>query len=462
MCQREPLGPILLVLLTMSVSLGTAGGQQQAPQMQPAQQQNPLQPMMSAPQQVIPIQMMEPSRMQQRLPVDYVNGVLSLKGSLLSKKGFGYGAIANQEASPVAGMMYTQQTSEMGPQMQSVAELEPQKQPHVQTLEQPQEQQYQQSQEQQPQSSQQSPQHMVQVENIANLRSSSVAYSPLVHSQMNGTQSNRYSQLFPAPHLFQPPFVPLPSVKPEAVVPETVPTQEQFELLKQLAEFFNQRQQQQQQLHDGMAFSKMEAKNSKDTCEVETTTAASVTETCAQESVSVDVKNKNGEKTEPTTKAQATTVAPKTTCAPSPKAQDAKTTKATTQKPTKATTKKLPCCTKSPNANVISFSLNIQNDDIDGSKLLQPNPRRSGRHVIHPDLRINAIANLLKYRAKRAQSKVQDRGSNVQSSIKRRSSAPEYETPRHRRVLEKSELLEAELKIWPTSFRTNRSFGRNS
>ncbi|EDV40707.2 uncharacterized protein Dana_GF10645 [Drosophila ananassae] len=456
MCQREPLGPILFVLLTMSVSPGSVRGEQQTPQMQPAQQQPPLQSIMSAPQQVNPLQMLEPSRMQQRLPVDYVNGVLSLKGSLLSKKGWGYGAIANQEMdSPVAGLKYTPQTSEKGSQLQPVVELQPQGQPQEQPHEQPQEQQHQQSQQQPPQPSQQSPQHIFQVENIANLRSSSVAYRPLVHSQMNGNKSNRYSQLFPSPHLFQPPFVPLPAVKPEPVVQEIVPTQEQFELLKQLAEFFSQRQQLQQQLHEGMAFAKVDARDNKNACEEETTTAACVTETCAQESVSVDVKNKSGEKTEATTKAQ-TTVAPKTTSAPSPK-----TTKATTQKSTKATTKKLPCCTKSPNANVISFSLNIQNDDIDGSKLLQPNPRRSGRHVIHPDLRINAIANLLKYRAKRAESKTQYQDSNVQGSTKMRRHEPEYETPTHRRVLERSELLEAELKIWPTSFRANRSFAPN-
>ncbi|XP_017100479.2 mediator of RNA polymerase II transcription subunit 15 [Drosophila bipectinata] len=423
MCQREPLGPILLVLLTVSIIPGSVHGQQQAPPMQPAQQQQFSQPMMSAPQQGIPMQMLEPNPVQQRLPVDYVNGVLSLKGSMLSKKAFGYGALANQEnESPVAGMKYTPQTSEQGLQMQPAAELQPQGQPQEQP------------QEQQPQPSQQSPQNMV---------------------QMNEVKSNRPSQLFPAPHLFQPPFVPLPTaVKPAAEVPEPVPTQEQFELLKQLAEFFSQRQLQQQQLHQDMAFAKSD---SKDVCAEETTTAASVPETSAPaESVSVDVKNK----AETTTKAaEATTPGPKATCAPSPKAQDVKTTKATTQKPTKATTKKLPCCTKSPNANVISFSLNIQNDDINGSKLLQPSPRRSGRHAIQPDLRISAIANLLKYRAKRAESKAQDQ--SYKSSIKRRRHEPEHEAPRHRRVLDRSELLEAELKIWPTSFRANRSFSRN-
>jgi len=193
-------------------------------------------------------------------------------------------------------------------------------------------------------------------------------------------------------------------------------------------------------------------------CDVESTTDCGDTtrepnKNEEEDSVSVDVKNKEPEET------TTTTAQPKPPVAAKTKAAKTTTHKPQTTRTTKATTRKLPCCPKTKNQgivespNVISFSLNIQNDNADQAKSLQQLPR-SGRHVIQPDLRINAITNLLRYRRKIAQgiapypkpfSLLKDQELQIQSRTKRKNE----------KILDKKQLLQAELKIWPISIRSH-------
>ncbi|XP_050741881.1 uncharacterized protein LOC108028446 isoform X2 [Drosophila biarmipes] len=359
---------------------------------------------------------LDESPQTQRLPPDYVKGVLSLKSSLLSSKpALGYGSNQQQveNSVPVAGIR---------PGMRYTPQLDVQ----------------------QPQSPQsQQPMH-----------------------QMPPVKLSRYNQEFPAAHLFQPPFVPLPK-KQESQDPP--PTAEQLELLQQLSEFFGQRQQGQQQVQHvqqqeaancGTQMDQNEGKGL-GICDVEATTDScdstkEPNKSEEEDSVSVDVKNKEPQET--------TTAQPKPPVAPKTKATKPSIVKSTTHKPQttrtpKTTTRKLPCCSKPRNQgiaetpNVISFSLNIQNDNADQAKSLQQLPR-CGRHVIQPDLRINAISNLLRYRRKLAQgtapyprpfSTLKDQEVQMQSRTKRKKD----------RILDKKQLLQAELKIWPISIRSN-------
>ncbi|XP_039485604.1 uncharacterized protein LOC120447975 isoform X2 [Drosophila santomea] len=285
---------------------------------------------------------------------------------------------------------------------------------------------------------------------------------PLREIQMPSVKLNRYNQQFPAFHLFQPPFVPLPKKQERQESQDPPPTAEQLELLQQLSEFFGQRQQLQQQVRPQVATNcaQMDPDEGKGECEVHANT-----ETCdttkepnkneEEDTISVDVKNEERETTTTTAKP---IVAPKT------KPTKPTSVKSTTQKhvtthATKSTTRKLPCCTKPMNQgvasapNVISFSLNVQNENAEQSKALQQQPR-SGRHAIQPDLRINAITNLLRYRRKRAQgaapypkpfSSQKDQGLQLQSRSKRKRD----------KILDKNQLLQAELKIWPISIKSN-------
>ncbi|XP_016969271.1 uncharacterized protein LOC108037252 [Drosophila rhopaloa] len=356
---------------------------------------------------------------QQRLTPDYVKGILSLKSSLLASK-----QSLNQGSNPIirTGMRYT---------------------PQLETKQ---------------------PQQEIQVEPVANLRPSPPAYRALVHSQMPQVKLNRYSQEFPAPHLFQPPFVPL-STKLESQdsqdSQDSPPTAEQLELLQKLSEFFGQRQQLQQQVQPqqsaNCAHDQSEGKemcNSDPLSDCDATTKEPPKN--EEDSVNVDVKNKEVE--------ESTTVQPKPSVVPKTKATKANIAKSSTHKPTttrttKSTTKKLPCCTKpvkqtlAKAPNVISFSLNIENDNTEEAKSLQQQPR-SGRHEIQPDLRINAITNLLRYRRKRAQSaapypkpffELKGQELKLKSRTKRKKS----------KILDKKQLLQAELKIWPISIRSS-------
>jgi len=419
MCRREVRGPAFMAFLSVIATImGLVQGQQ---------------PVMSLP--------LDESTPQQRLPPSYVKGVLSLKSSLLSSKpALGYGSNQQQVENndPVAGIR---------PGMRYTPQLDVQ----------------------QPQSPQsQQPVHQeIQVEPVANLRPSALAHRPLLHSQMPPVKMSRYNQEFPAAHLFQPPFVPLPK-KQESQDPP--PTAEQLELLQQLSEFFGQRQQGQQQVQQVQQQEAMNCGTQMDQnegkglgiCDVESTTDCGDTtkepnKNEEEDSVSVDVKNKEPEET------TTTTAQPKPPVAAKTKATRPNVVKTTTHKPqttrtTKPTTRKLPCCTKTRNQgiaespNVISFSLNIQNDNADQAKSLQQLPR-SGRHVIKPDLRINAITNLLRYRRKIAQSiapypkpfsLLRNQELQIQSRTKRKKE----------KILDKKQLLQAELKIWPISIRS--------
>ncbi|XP_052845503.1 uncharacterized protein LOC128258121 isoform X1 [Drosophila gunungcola] len=390
MCQREARGAAVIALLATIAAISSVALAQSPP--------------------------------QQRLPPDYVKGILSLKSSLLANK---------QSNSGIRfGMRYT-------PQLENKQHLE-------------------------------SPQQEIQVEHVANLRHCPPAHRSLVHSQMPQVKLNRYSQEFPAPHLFQPPFVPLSTRQesPQLEAQDSLdspPTAEQLELLQQLSDFFGQRQQLQQQVQQqgqsaGCAPDKSvgkelcDAEPPADGCE--TTREPDKTE--EEDSVSVDVKNKPAEET--------TTTQPKPTVNPKTKTTKPSIAKSTTHKPrttrtTKSTTKKLPCCTKplkqslAKAPNIISFSLNIENDETEESKSLHQQ-HRSGRHVIQPDLRINAITNLLRYRRKRAQgaapfpmpfSQLKDQKLDSQSRQKRRKD----------KILDRKQLLQAELKIWPISIRSS-------
>ncbi|XP_033157043.1 uncharacterized protein LOC117139049 [Drosophila mauritiana] len=375
-------------------------------------------------QQVMPRPVAEiPSR--QPLPADYVKGILSLKSSLLTnKQALGYAA-SQQVNGPASlsgirpGMRYTQQLDVQQPESQPLQEI--------------------------------------QVEPVANLRPAAIAQSSHLHSQMPSAKLNRYNQEFPAFHLFQPPFVSLAKQQERQETHDPPPTAEQLELLQQLSEFFGQRQQLQQQVRpqEAMNCAQVDQNEGKGECEVfGTTEACDSNKNEEEDSISVDVKNEEST----TTSTVKPSVAPKT------KATKPPIGKTTTQKPlttraSKSTTRKLPCCTKPKNngvvetPNVISFSLNVQNENSEQSKALQQQPR-SGRHAIQPDLRINAITNLLRYRRKRAQgaalypkpfSAQNDDELQLQSRSKRKRD----------RILDKKQLLQAELKIWPISIRSN-------
>lgn len=376
-------------------------------------------------QQVMPKPVAEiPS--PQPLPADYVKGILSLKSSLLTnKQALGY-ATSQEVNGPASvsgirpGMRYTQQLDVQQTQSQPLQEI--------------------------------------QVEPVANLRPSAIAQSSL-QSQMPSAKLNRYNQEFPAFHLFQPPFVPLPKQQERQETHDPAPTAEQLELLQQLSEFFGQRQQMQQQVRpqEAMNCAEVDQNEGKGECEAfATTEACDSNKNEEEDSISVDVKNEEREST--------TTSTVKPSLAPKTKATKPPIGKTTTQKPlttraTKSTTRKLPCCTKPKNhgvagtPNVISFSLNVQNENMEQPKSLQQQPR-SGRHAIQPDLRINAITNMLRYRRKRAQavapypkpfSLQKDHELQLQSRSKRKRD----------RILDKKQLLQAELKIWPISIRSN-------
>ncbi|XP_037718784.1 rho GTPase-activating protein gacII isoform X2 [Drosophila subpulchrella] len=398
MCRREVRGPAFMAFLSViATMMGLVQGQQ---------------PVMSLP--------LDESTPQQRLPPSYVKGVLSLKSSLLSNKpALGYGSNQQQveNSVPVAGIR---------PGMRYTPQLDVQ----------------------QPQSPQsQQPVHQ--------------------EIQMPPVKMSRYNQEFPAAHLFQPPFVPLPKKQESQDAP---PTAEQLELLQQLSEFFGQRQQGQQQVQHVQQQEVMNCGTQMDQnegkglgiCDVESTTDCCDTtkepnKNEEEDSVSVDVKNKEPQET------TTTTARPKPPVAAKTKATKPSITKTTTHKPqttrtTKGTTIKLPCCPKPRNQgiaespNVISFSLNIQNDNAEQAKSLQQLPR-SGRHVIQPDLRINAITNLLRYRRKIAHgiapypkpfSLLKDQETQIQIRTKRKKD----------KILDKKQLLQAELKIWPISIRS--------
>ncbi|XP_043651170.1 uncharacterized protein LOC122618651 isoform X2 [Drosophila teissieri] len=361
-------------------------------------------------QQVMPMPVVE-TPTPQPLTADYVKGILSLKSSLLANKpALGYGPSQQvNSAVPVSatgirpGMRYTPQLDVQQPPSQ-----------------------------------------------------------PLQEIKMPPVKLNRYSQEFPAFHLFQPPFVPLPKKQERQESQDPPPTAEQLELLQQLSEFFGQRQQLQQQVRPQVATNcaQVDQDEGKGECEIQ-----SNTESCdstkepnkneEEDSISVDVKNEERE----TTTTTAKPIVPPKTKPTKPANVKSTTQKHLTTRATKSTTRKLPCCTKPMNQgvasapNVISFSLNVQNENAEQSKALQQQPR-SGRHAIQPDLRINAITNLLRYRRKRAQgaapypkpfSSQKDQGLQLQSRSKRKRD----------KMLDKNQLLQAELKIWPIGIKSN-------
>ncbi|XP_017063369.1 uncharacterized protein LOC108102733 [Drosophila eugracilis] len=405
MCQWEARCPALISFLTVIATVLTvAQGQQHKMFLTVDQSQPP-----------------------QRLPPDYVKGVLSLKSRLLSNKpvlGYSANHLVGGNPVPVLGIR---------PDMRYSPQLEVQ----------------------QSQSPQGQPLQEIQVEPVASLRPSLLAHRPSVHSQMPSVKLNRYSQEFPPAHLFQPPFVPMPK-KQEAQDPP--PTAEQLELLQQLSQFFGQRQPGQQQVQSQESVVvKCAQENGEDggQCGTETTTECcentkEPNRNAEKDSITVDVKNKEQEVT-----TTSTTAAPK----PPVTAKQTNATKpSTTQKPATTQATKLPCCKKQKiqgideSPNVISFSLNIQNDKAEQTKSLQQMPR-SGRHVIQPDLRINALTNLLRYRRKSAKdvalyakplSSLKDQELQVRSRVKRKKD----------KIIDKKQLLQAELKIWPISVRS--------
>ncbi|EDV50468.1 uncharacterized protein LOC6544300 [Drosophila erecta] len=371
-------------------------------------------------QEVMPMPVAE-APTSQPLPADYVKGILSLKSSLLSSKpALGYSSQQGNSADPVSGirpgMRYTQQLDVQQPQSQPLQEI--------------------------------------QVEHVASLRPSALAQSNLLPSQMPSAKLNRYNQEFPAFHLFQPPFVPMPKKQERQESLDPPPTAEQLELLQQLSEFFGQRQQL-QQVRPQLAMNSAQVDQSEgkgegtDTCD----TTQKPNESEEEDSISVDVKNEEQATTTTTTTSAKPFVPPKT------KPTKPSNVKSTTQKhlttrDTKSTTRKLPCCTKPMNKGVASPpNVNVQNAYSEQPKSLQQQPR-SGRHAIQPDLRINAITNLLRYRRKRAQgaapypkpfSSQTDPGLQLQSRSKRKKD----------KILDKNQLLQAELKIWPINIKAN-------
>ncbi|EDW73139.2 uncharacterized protein Dwil_GK19283 [Drosophila willistoni] len=281
--------------------------------------------------------------------------------------------------------------------------------------------------------------------------SAPMSYAPL--AMQTDRQANRYVQEFPPHFLFQPPFVPMQTTAletpetPQSIAPQQQPTAEQLDLLQQLSEFFGQRQQQQQQQHPQQQ---------------------------QQNFIPISFAQLASTQPPPDEQGQCPFDTEEITTTISPLAKSTKKSKTTTMEPDESVTidvesdtekpisktksnKKLPCCSKTPKRDVISFTLNVENPNLNREQQNKAREQqRSSRHAIQPDLRINAIATLLRYRNElgNAQDPLQQllrqeqKRVEQQQAIKQRRKG-KVKGRRQRRILDKNRLLQAELKIWP-------------
>ncbi|XP_068142453.1 mediator of RNA polymerase II transcription subunit 15 [Drosophila tropicalis] len=275
--------------------------------------------------------------------------------------------------------------------------------------------------------------------------SAPMSYAPSLAMQTD-RQANRYVQEFPPHFLFQPPFVPMQTTaletpEPQSIAQQQQPTAEQLDLLQQLSEFFGQRQQQQHQ---------QQQQNFIPTSFAQLASTQSPPEDQGQCPFDTEISTTISPFAKTTKKSTTTTMEPD-----EPVTIDVKPDKEKPISKTKSN-KKLPCCSKPPKRDVISFTLNVENPNLNREQHKAREQQRSSRHAIQPDLRINAIATLLRYRNElgNAQDPLQQflqqeqKRIEQQHAIKQRRKG-KVKRRRQRRILDKNQLLQAELKIWP-------------
>ncbi|KAH8305794.1 hypothetical protein KR059_010912, partial [Drosophila kikkawai] len=346
---------------------------------------------------------------------DYVNGLLSLKSSLQTKRpSAGYSC--GQQEEP---RKYPNQQEAAWDKIGS----------HIEYMPQLQDQNFEQK------------QPKIQAENNANLEQSWLTDRPLAQSQMLSLPSS--SKLsFMNPHVGQSSLGQSPVSKQSKLLPQQ-PTTEQLQLLQQMSEFFKQRQQMQRPGIKAEQTGKNEGQDdcdseSPDECDSKTTKKP---ENCDnEESVTVIVKPQATPK--PTAAPETRTVKP-----PRPTKGPTKSTKH------KSTTKKLPCCTKAPRVQVVeapsivNIAPNLQNDLEAESQSLVQLPRIH-RNMIHPELMMKAYEDLVKYNEFLANEELKDPGLQHSSRVEPGRAKTEDKKFRPPRMLDNNKGPEIKAKLW--------------
>ncbi|XP_034659247.1 bromodomain-containing protein DDB_G0280777 [Drosophila subobscura] len=322
----------------MLIAILNVQGQSQAQSQEP-QPQPPLWPAfaLDVPQSTLP-----------QLAPDYVNGLLSLKESLLKQSDINRYATKNQPQQ----MQKEQQQQQQ--QAADIAEFRPSK------------------------LSYQSLKKLMEMPAVVEAIAQQVPFiTPSAKEEENVQELTPLS-------------VPQPKAEPEELRQQrTALTGDgQTPLLQQLQQFFGMRPKNQPEA-SGLACTEAAPDVLEDSneCPTESPDECEATEEPKEgEKVIVDVKPVKPEKNKAKGKA----------------------TSSTTAKPKgKSTTKKLQCCTKKSKQDSgllpISFSLNFQNGQ-DAKEQQQKQPR-TVRHVYRPDLEVEAYTNLLRYRREKAAHK---------------------------------------------------------
>ncbi|XP_020798791.1 LOW QUALITY PROTEIN: uncharacterized protein LOC110176696 [Drosophila serrata] len=340
----------------------------------------------------------EPFRVQEKktLQQDYVNGILNLKSSMLTKRP----DIPNSnDHSEEHGRSHNKQgaaADTIGSRGEYMRQLQDQ------SLEQK--------------------KPKIQVDKNVNLRHSWQADRPLDLSQMQSLPSSAglvsFKKDLQDPQFVQSPFSLYPMLK-KSKTPVQQPTAQQLQMLQHLSEFFEQRHKMQRPgVKPAAKATKTDQSENQDECDSEATTVSAPKttkepETCeGEESVTVIIKP------EGTTK---TTAAPETSTSTNPTKYTKAPTKSTT-KHTKSTTKRLPCCTKPKSPRVVEpftvgkITEKVQNNHKESDSLMQQ--PRSHRNVFHPELMVKAFGDLLKYNEFIANSDYNDQGQQKRRRVK--------------------------------------------
>ncbi|XP_034121182.1 bromodomain-containing protein DDB_G0280777 [Drosophila guanche] len=339
MCQRVASGIAVLAVLMAMLSVVQSQSQSQS-QSHSQSQEQPLWPafVLDEPLSTLP-----------QLAPDYVNGLLSLKESLLKPSDINRYATKSQPQ-----QMQKEEQQQQQQQDADIAEFRPSK------------------------LSYQSLKKLMEMPAVVEAIAQQVPFiTPSAKEEENVPQLTPLS-------------VPQPNAEPEELRQQrTALTGDgQAPLLQQLQQFFGMRPKNQPE-PSGLACTEAAPDASEDSndCPTEPPDECEATEEPKEgEKVIVDVKP----------------VKPKKNKA------KGKATSSTTAKPKgKSTAKKLPCCTKkSKQASgllPISFSLNFQNAQ-EPKEQQQKQPRHL-RHVYRPDLEVEAYTNLLRYRREKAAHK---------------------------------------------------------
>ncbi|XP_022229533.2 neurofilament heavy polypeptide [Drosophila obscura] len=412
MFQREAAVALSAVLIAILSSVHGQQTQTQQPQSQEAEQTL---------WQAFPLD--APLATPPRLAPDYVNGVLSLKESLLRKSDGNRYAMTSQ---PEQVQKPQQQVQLQEPEnnVDYFGELRPSR------------------------LSYQSLKKLMEMPAVVEAIAQQVPFiTP-------SAAENENVKEFTEQHNLELPFMelsaPQPAAEPEEFRPQrTAQTGDQASLLQQLQQFFGMHPKNQPDTN-GAALACTEAPDiSEDTeeCATESPDEGETTEEPKDgEKVIVDVKPAKPDKKKD--KGKATTSTPKPT-----------------SKPKTKTTKKLACCTKASKKISgllpISISLNFQNEQSPETKEHQAQQQqqqqpRTGRHVFRPDLQMDAFTNLLRYRRERegeAFGHNELESSDLQLQAQQRKPRENPGGRKKRRLLDRQRLLQAEVKLWPINIR---------